>query len=114
MKSDYSGLQVGTTSSGAEELAKLAPESRFVAALPPFAEVLQGGELPSPAPSVFAYSYDDEARATVLRLIADLGADPVDAGPLYAARFFEPAMMGLVYLAYGQKLGGKIGLRLIR
>ena len=113
LKTDYSGLQVGTTTSGAEELAKLAPESRFVAALPPFAEVLHADRLPDPAPSVFVYSYDEEARRTVIGLVTDLGAEAVDAGPLYAARFFEPAMMGLVYLAYVQKMGGNLGLRLL-
>ncbi len=113
LKADYSGLQVGTTTSGAEELAKLAPESRFVAALPPFAEVLHADKLPDPAPSVFVYSYDEEARKIVVGLVTDLGAEPVDAGPLFAARFFEPAMMGLVYLAYGQKMGGSIGLRFL-
>lgn len=113
LKEDFSGLQVGTTTSGAEELAKLAPESRFVAALPPFAEVLHADGLPDPPPSVFVYSYDEEARKTVIGLVTDLGAEAVDAGPLYAARFFEPAMMGLVYLAYGQKMGGSIGLRLL-
>ncbi len=113
MKADYSGLQIGTTTSGAEELARLAPESRFVAALPPFAEVLHADKLPDPAPSVFVYSYDEEARRTVIGLVTDLGAEAVDAGPLYAARFFEPAMMGLVYLAYGQKMGGSMGLRLL-
>jgi len=113
LKADYSGLQVGTTTSGAEELAKLAPESRFVAALPPFAEVLHADRLSDPSPSVFVYSYDEEARRTVIGLVTDFGAEVVDAGPLYAARFFEPAMMGLVYLAYGQKMGGSIGLRLL-
>jgi predicted dinucleotide-binding enzyme len=113
LKADFSGLQVGTTTSGAEELAKLAPESRFVAALPPFAEVLHADRLPDPAPSVFVYSYDEEARRTVIGLVTDLGADAVDAGPLYAARFFEPAMMGLIHLAYGQKMGGSIGLRFL-
>ena len=113
LKADFSGLQVGTTTSGAEELAKLAPKSRFVAGLPPFAEVLHADRLPDPAPSVFVYSYDEEARRTVIGLVADLGADAVDAGPLYAARFFEPAMMGLIYLAYGQKMGASIGLRFL-
>jgi len=113
LKADFSGLQVGTTTSGAEELAKVAPESRFVAALPPFAEVLHANRLPDPSPSVFVYSYDEEARKTVIDLVTDLGVDAVDAGPLYAARFFEPAMMGLVYLAYGQKMGSSMGLRLL-
>jgi predicted dinucleotide-binding enzyme len=113
MKADLTGLQVGTTTSGAEELAKLAPNARFVAALPPFAEVLQAGALPTPSPSVFAYGDDAEARATVLELIRDLGADAVDAGSLFAARFFEPMMMGIVYLAYERKFGGGIGLRFL-
>ena len=113
LEADYSGLQVGTTTSGAEQLAKLAPGARFVGALPPFAEYLHAAQPSEPAPSVFAYSDDDSARATVLTLIADLGADGVDAGRLFAARFFEPAMMGLVYLAYGQKMGGRIGLHFL-
>ena len=114
LKPDYSGLQVGTNTSGAEELAKLVPNAKFVAALPPFAEVLQADKLPTPAPSVFAYGNDEGARKQVLALISDLGADGVDAGPLFAARFFEPAMMVLVYLAYGQKMGANIGLRFLQ
>ena len=114
LKADYSGLQVGTTTSGAEELAKLAPGARFVAALPPFAEVLHAPALPHPLPSVFVCSNDADARAAVLELISDLGADGIDAGGLFAARFFEPALMGLVYLAFGQKMGSHIGLHLIQ
>ena len=113
MKTDYSGLQVGTTTSGAEELAKLAPESRFVAALPPFAEVLHADRLSDPSPSVFVSGYDEEARRTVIGLVTDLGAEAVDAEAPICARFFEPAMMGLVYLAYEQKMGSSIGLRLL-
>ena len=114
LKPDYSGLQVGTTTSGAEELAKLVPGARFIAALPPFAEALHAGALPTPAPTVFVCGDDVKGRDTVSSLVRELGADPVDAGQLFAARFFEPAMMGLVYLAYGQKMGGRIGLRFLR
>jgi len=114
LKADFSGLQVGTTTSGAEELAKHAPGARFVAALPPFAEVLHTGTLPHPAPSTFVCTDDEEARRTVLSLVADYGGDGVNAGPLFTARFYEPALMGLVYLAYVQKLGGQIGLHLMR
>ena len=113
-KPDYSGLQLGTTTSGAEELAKLAPGAKFIAALPPFAEALQAEALPTLAPTVFVCGDDVEGRETVCGLVRDLGADAVDAGALFAARFFEPAMMGLIYLAYGQKMGGRVGLRLLR
>ena len=40
LKPDMSGLAVGTTTSAAEEIAKLAPGARVVEALPLFAEVL--------------------------------------------------------------------------
>jgi 8-hydroxy-5-deazaflavin:NADPH oxidoreductase len=113
MKPDLSGLQVGTTTSGAEELAKFAPGVRFVSALPPFAETLQADALPTPSPSIFVCSDDAEARAIVLALTTELGADAIDAGPLYGARFFEPMMMGIVYLAYSRKRGVGIGLRLL-
>ncbi|HEY0759229.1 MAG TPA: NAD(P)-binding domain-containing protein [Acidisarcina sp.] len=113
-KEDFSGLQVGLTTSGAEELVKLAPDARFVAAIPPFAETLQQATIQSPAPSVFVYSSDAEARAIVLTLIKELGVDGVDAGAITSARFFEPAMMGLMHLAYGQSMGSRIGLRLLR
>jgi predicted dinucleotide-binding enzyme len=48
----------------------------------------------------------------VERLVADLGADPVDAGPLAAARLVEPAMMLVVGLAYAG-LPRDLGLRLL-
>jgi 8-hydroxy-5-deazaflavin:NADPH oxidoreductase len=113
LKPDYSGLQVGTATSGAEELAKLVPGARFISALPPFAEALHAAALPTPAPTVFVCGDDAKGRETVCGLVTELGADSLDAGPLFAARFFEPAMMGLVYLAYGQKMGGRIGLRFL-
>lgn len=46
------------------------------------------------------------------RLIEDLGAMPVDAGPLTSARYIEPAMMLLVSLAYAGE-PRDIGLRLL-
>ena len=40
---EKSGLAVGTTTSAAEEIAKLARGARVVEALPPFAELLASG-----------------------------------------------------------------------
>src|SRR5690242_15694823 len=40
VKTDYSGLEIGTTTSGSEELSKLVPRSSFVASWPPFADAL--------------------------------------------------------------------------
>lgn len=116
LKPDMSGLMVGTTTSGAEEVAKLAPWANVVKAIPPFAEVLH-----SPAaliggarPGVFICGDDPAARKIVANLVEDIGGAPVDAGPLILARYTEPAGMLLVQLAYMQGFGARIGLTLAR
>jgi predicted dinucleotide-binding enzyme len=112
---DLSGLAVGFDTSAAEEVARRAPGARVVAAIPPFAEALANGDLiydQGLSPSVFVCGDDDEAKALVEALVRDLGAHPVDAGPLAAARLVEPAMMLLVRLAYAG-LPRDIGLRLL-
>jgi predicted dinucleotide-binding enzyme len=112
LKPDMSGLAVGTTTSGAEEIARLAPWANVVKAIPPFAEVLHStnpliGGLRS---GVFVCGDNPEAREVVARLVEDIGAAPVIAGPLLLARYTEPAAMLLVHLAYLQGFGARIGL----
>jgi len=116
LRPDMSGLAIGTTTSGAEEVANLAPWARVVKAIPPFAEVLHspdtlvGGKLPD----VFVCADDAAARGVICELVRDIGAEPVNAGPLALARYTEPAAMLLVQLAYRQGLGARIGLTLAR
>ena len=115
LKPDLSGLAVGFDDSAAEEVARRAPRARVVAAVPPFA-----GALASPPltyehdlePSVFVCSDDAGAKEVVAALVRDLGAQPVDAGPLIAARFVEPAMMLTVSIAYAG-VPRDVGLRLL-
>jgi predicted dinucleotide-binding enzyme len=64
------------------------------------------------APSVFICGDDDAAKATIETLVRDLGADPVDAGPLEAARLVEPAMMLVISIAYAG-VPRDVGLRLL-
>jgi 8-hydroxy-5-deazaflavin:NADPH oxidoreductase len=115
LKSDYSGMVVGTTSSGAEELAKLAPKARFVEALPSFAETLHSGstEFGKDIPSIFYCGDDLQAKGVVAGLLRETGVEAVDVGPLRNARYLEPAMMLLVQMAY--QLGmGMLGFKLLR
>ncbi len=115
LKPDLSGLVTGTTTSGSEELAKLAPRARLVAGWPPFAEVLAspstrfGGE----RQTLFYCGDDPGAKRTVVPLFEAIDVDAVDAGPLPTARFIEPAMFLLVHLAYRQKMG-PVASRLLR
>jgi predicted dinucleotide-binding enzyme len=112
---DLSGLAVGFDTSAAEEVAKRAPRARVVSAIPPFAEALANGDLiydNGLSPTVFVCGDDERAKTLVESLVRDLGAHPVDAGPLAAARLVEPAMTLIVRLAYAG-LPRDIGLRLL-
>jgi predicted dinucleotide-binding enzyme len=115
LKADLSGLMVGTTTSGSEELAKLAPHARFVAAWPPFAEVLASGStrFGSERQTNFYCGDETNAKRAVASLLESLDVDPVDAGPLYAARYLEPSMMLHVHFAYALNMGAT-AIRLLR
>lgn len=103
LKPDYTGLAVGFDNSAAEEVARRAPGARVVAALPPFANAIAARHLcydRELEPTVFLCGDDAAAKTIVERLVLDIGAHPVDAGPLRSARLVEPAMMLAVSIAY--------------
>jgi len=115
LKPDYTGLVVGFDNSAAEEVARRAPGARVVAALPPFAHAIAAGQLRydrNLAPTVFVCGDDAAAKRIVERLVRDICAHPVDAGPLEAARLVEPAMMLAVSIAYAG-VPRDVGLRLL-
>jgi 8-hydroxy-5-deazaflavin:NADPH oxidoreductase len=115
LKPDLSGLALGFETSAAETIAARANGGRVVAAIPPFAGALAADTLAYDAglaPTVFVCGDDDAAKRAVAGLVSDIGADPVDAGPLAAARFVEPAMMLLISLAYAG-VPRDVGLRLL-
>jgi predicted dinucleotide-binding enzyme len=57
---------------------------------------------------------DADAKATVAKLISEVGFVPLDAGPLKSARYLEPLAMLMIQLGYGQEMGTNIALSLIR
>jgi predicted dinucleotide-binding enzyme len=98
---DLSGLAVGTTTSGAEEIARKAPGAKVVEAfLNIFAGILHSGDMQfgEQVPSVFYCGDDADAKALAARLISDIGLEPVDSGPLKNARFIEPTAMLVLQL----------------
>jgi predicted dinucleotide-binding enzyme len=116
LKPDFSGLDVGTTTSAAEEIAKLSPGAKVVEAIPPMAQILASDSprIGGQQISTFYCGADAEAKKRVAQLLADLDLDPVDAGPLTSARYIEPAGMLTVQLAYGMGLGLNVGMKLLR
>lgn len=68
-----------------------------------------------PLKPVMFFAGDDQAkRATVAALLADLGFDPVDAGPLVAARLLEPYAMLWIDLAMKRGQGRDFAFALMR
>lgn len=109
-------LVVAHTSSGAEELAKKAPESRVVSAFGTVpSEVLfsvfkaRGNTKP---PSLVYCGDDTRAKQLAARLIRDVGFDPLDAGPLRIARYMEPFTLLMAQLAYEGSRGAAVDYRL--
>jgi len=89
IKSDYSGLAL-SDSSGAEELARLLPNSKVVKA---FNTVFAGnaanpGALGYQLDSLFATD-DDAAKDAVCGLSSSIGFRPIHVGPLVASRELE-------------------------
>ena len=98
---DFSGLVVGTTTSAAEEIAKLAAGAHVVEAfLNVFAGILHSDTMlfGADVPSVFYCGDDAAAKSAVRTLIGDIGLEPVDSGPLRNARFIEPTAMLILQL----------------
>ena len=101
---DLSGLTVGTTTSGAEELAKLARGARVVKAFNTTgAENMADTSYANGTPFMPVCGNDAEARSRVIALAASIGFDAVDCGELVAARYLEPFAMIWIHMAI--KLG---------
>ena len=65
-------------------------------------------------PSLVYYGDDRRAKKVAATLIADVGCDPVDAGPLRIARYAEPFTLLVAELAYERKGGPKLAYRFER
>lgn len=109
------GLTVGTTSSGAEVLAGLARGARVVKAFNTTgAENMGDSRYPGGRPCMPVCGDDADARRQVLALAGRLGFDPVDMGPLSAARYLEPWAMVWIHLAFKQGQGRQFAFGLLR
>jgi len=112
---DFSGLSAGTTISGGEMVAEWAQGAKVVKAFNHMgAEIMADPVFDGRKATAFLCGDDLEAKATVGSLIADLGFDPVDAGPLRMARFTEPLGFLWISLAHARGLGRAIAFNLLR
>lgn len=109
------GLIIGHTSSGAEELAKKVRRAKIVSAFGTVpSEVFFGvfeAIRKAERPSMAYCSDDDSAKQVAATLISDVGFEPVDVGPLRTARYLEPFALLMGRLAYEGDHGPDIAYR---
>jgi predicted dinucleotide-binding enzyme len=95
----FDSLVVGPDTSAAEELAKLAPEARFVKAFnTTFAGPLSEGSVDGKPLDVFIASDSEEARKQVADFVSAAGLRPLEVGALRHARELEGFQLLLMAL----------------
>lgn len=119
MNDDDTGLVVGHTSSGAEEIQKRIPDARVVAAFQTVPsevlfDVYEAGSHTSSRPQLVYCGDDARAKSVAAELIRDAGFDPVDVGALRIARYTEPFALLVGELAYGGSGGPEVAYRFER
>jgi 8-hydroxy-5-deazaflavin:NADPH oxidoreductase len=108
-------LIIANNSSGAEELAKKVPRAKIVCAFNTVpSEMLFGvyeAKRKATRPSLVYCGDDQSAKDLAVKLIRDVGFDPVDAGPLRIARYTEPFALLVAQLAYEGEGGPELAYR---
>ncbi|MGE0757063.1 MAG: NADPH-dependent F420 reductase [Pirellulaceae bacterium] len=115
LNATFSGLDLGYTTSAAEQIAAWAKGARVVKAFNNIsAAIMANPVFGSDRATMFYCGDDKEAKATVRDLAAALDLDPVDAGPLTIARYLEPFAMLYIQLAVKEGWGSHCAFRIMR
>jgi len=102
------------STSGAEDLQKALPGAKVVKAFnTSFASAMATGEINGEKLAGLVAGDDAEAKAQVLSMVESVGFDPIDAGPLAAARLLEPLAVLNIKLGFVQGYGPASGFRLV-
>lgn len=110
-----SGLTVGATTSGAEQIAARAVNARVVKAFNTTgADNMADTRYADGAIFMPVCGDDPAARAKVAALARRIGFDAVEVGPLSAARYLEPMAMLWIHMAIRQGMGRRFAFRMMR
>jgi NADPH-dependent F420 reductase len=113
--SDLSGIELGHTTSAAEQIASWAPSARVVKAFNSASvKVMNDPRFGEQRATMFYCGDDSAAKTVVQQLIADVGFEPVDAGPLTSARYLEPLAMLYIHLAFQQGWGSNCAFKIMK
>ena len=115
LKADLSGLTIGHSTSAAEELAALAPDAKVVKAFNTVGYPIMTNPHFGDRQAMMMIAGDDAgAKQTTMSLAADLGFEPIDAGPLTQSRLLEPLAMLWISLAFAHGMGTGFAFGMLR
>jgi hypothetical protein len=108
-------LAVGFSNSGAEDIAKLAPNARVYKAMNQVGfEVMADPSYAAGQPVMFVAGDDASGKKVVLDLVSSLGFEAIDAGELKIARLLEPFAMLWIHLMARRHQGRNFAFSLLR
>jgi len=115
LKADLSGLEVGRDGSAGELVAQWAPGAKVVKAFNTVGNNVMGdSKFPGGKVALFYCGNDAEAKKVAATLAAELGFDPLDAGPLTQCRVLEPFALLWISLAFQAGFGREIAFQFLR
>jgi hypothetical protein len=115
LKPDFSGLAIGYTTSGAEQVAEWAEGAKVFKAFNQTGfNIMADPVFDGRRTVIFVCGDDDAQKPTVLKLAADIGFEAIDAGSLVIARLLEPYAMLWIHLANARGLGRDFAFGLFR
>lgn len=111
---DFTRLDIGHTTSAAEQIAAWAPGARVCKAMNQIgAPTMDHPQLPA-APVMFICGDDDTAKQVTGELVSELGFETIDAGDLTLARLLEPYALLWIHLALRRGFGTNFAFGLLR
>jgi NADPH-dependent F420 reductase len=115
LTSDLQGLELGFSTSAAEQIAQWFPAARVVKAFNTLsAATMENAAYGQQQAAMFYCGDDMDAKAVVKQLSEQLGFDAIDCGPLKLARQLEPLAMLYVHLAVFEGWGGDCAFKMLK
>jgi predicted dinucleotide-binding enzyme len=115
LKPDLSGLALGHSTSGAEQVAQWTKGAKVFKAFNTTGYNIMSDPVINGTRTVMFVCGDDEiTKPLVLQLASEVGFDAVDAGKLVQARLLEPWAMLWISLAFRGNVGREFGFALLR
>jgi predicted dinucleotide-binding enzyme len=111
---DFTALEVGHTTSGAEQVAAWAPGARVCKAMNQIGAPMMDAPQVSGTPVMFVCGDDEAAKATTSTLVGELGFETADAGDLALARLLEPFALIWIHMALRRGFGTHWAFGLLR